>query len=136
MIDNRENQNFGFSSRPVLQSGEGLATLLSSIWKFISPIASKTAKVASKTLNNDVVKDVGGKMLDAGVHIASNALADTIEGKNVGESAKSRLNEAKRNIATSLRQKTSRKRKVKSGSSQKKKKHKKLRDFDIFDDDV
>lgn len=118
------SSNLSHFSGPAYQRGEGIASILSNIFKKIVPsFASKTIK---KIASSDIAKDVTKKLVDHGTDIATNFAADLISGESPEIKAKEKLAKARLDIADSIRSKTNnKKRKNKSSDSNISKKKKK-----------
>ena len=136
----------------VIQRGEGFGSLFSSFSKLAKKIIPTVSKVAKKVWKSDIVQKGSKQLLDHGMDMASTIASDLIEGKDVSETAKSGLQEARQKIAQTIRDsrqnKLTPKRKavlVKSNQPSKKKKvvsiksskgrTKKKKYYTIFDDE-
>ena len=73
------------------------------------PLAKKAAGVAKKILKSKVVRKTGNQLLNAGIETGGEVLASALTGKNVGEAVQSKLNEAREQIAETIRSGTKRK---------------------------
>lgn len=83
-----------FHRGPLLQRGYGLGGIFASLFKRIIPIGK--AFIQSKT---------GQTLKDIGVQAASNTISEIIGGRNVRESAKENLSDAKKRIGTLIKEK-------------------------------
>lgn len=78
----------------LIQNGYGLGGIFSNLFKKIIPIGK--AFFQSKT---------GQTLKDIGVHAATSTLSDIIGGRNVKESAKENLSDAKKKIGSLIKEK-------------------------------
>ena len=94
------------SPRPYLigapiQRGSGFGSFLAGLAKKFLPVASRGVK---NLLKSDLVKDVGNTLLQQGVNAATDVASNLIEGKeNPFDGAKDRLQNARKDIANSIR---------------------------------
>ena len=99
---------------PIYQRGEGLGSFLSNIFRKIIPVAAsavkKIAPIATKTVKNkatsDIVRDTSKQLKNHLTSAATDALGDIIEGKDPMLGAKEKLNEARTQIANTIRAKS------------------------------
>lgn len=113
MYRNNRRQIFGpksitqFHTGPVYQRGEGIGSFLTNLLRKIFPIAKNVVKkVASSDIAKNVkntAKSAAKSLIEHGVEAGGNMLADAIEGKNVGDTAKSELEKARGDIASIIR---------------------------------
>lgn len=96
------------------QRGRGIGSLFSGLIRGFAPIARMGLNFGKRVITSDLAKNIAGQALDSGKKMALNLAADLLEGRNVKESAQTQLDEAKKNIATTLRGGGCRKRKRKS----------------------
>ena len=101
------------------QQGRGFGSFFGSILRSLKPIAKMGLNAGKKLIQSDFVKKLGNTALDVGKQAATNIAVDVLEGKNLKDSAQEQLEEAKKQIATTL----------KGGGCAKKRKKKKL----VFD---
>ena len=94
------------------QHGEGgLSSFVGNLFRKIAPLAKSSLK---KTIKSNILKEAGKQLLDSSINGAVNVTSDLLSGdKNFKESASQQLDQAKLDIANSLR-KANRKRKRKS----------------------
>lgn len=85
------------------QRGRGIGSLFSGLIRGFAPIARMGLNFGKRVITSDLAKSVAGQALDTGKKMALNLAADILDGRNVKESAQEQLNEAKKNIATTLR---------------------------------
>ena len=101
------------------------------------PVLSNAVKV----MKSEPIKNASKQILNTGIDLATNVIADSLEGSNIKQSGKQRLDEAKKEIATVIRETRTKNNKPKNNKRKKKNisvkiKTKKLKkDLDIFDDD-
>ena len=114
------------------QRGRGIGSLFSGLIRGFAPIARMGLNFGKRVITSDLAKNIAGQALDSGKKMALNMAADLLEGRNVKESAQNQLDEAKKNIATTLRGGGCRKRKRKYHSRLTKKQ--KLT-YNLLDDD-
>lgn len=93
--------NYHFGAR--YQKGRGIGSLFSGLLRGFTPLAQMGLSFGRKLVNSDMAKTIAGTALDTGKKLALGMAADLLEGKNVKDSAQAQLNEAKKNIATTLR---------------------------------
>ena len=87
---------------------------ISNLFRKIAPLAKSTLKKAAKS---DILKEAGKQLLDSSINGTVNITSDLLSGnKNFKESASQQLDQAKLDIANSLR-KANRKRKRKSSDN-------------------
>jgi hypothetical protein len=115
------------------QRGRGIGSLFSGLIRGFAPIARMGLNFGKRALTSDLAKNIAGQAMDTSKKIALNMAADLLEGKNVKDSAQEHLNEAKKNIATTLRGGGCRKRK-KHYSVKNKSKRKKL-SYNLLEDE-
>ena len=123
--------------RQLYQEGEGLGSLLSSIFRKVIPFATKAVK---KIAGSSFVKDTGKALTESAITGLTNVAADVIGGdKTLEESFSDQLSNARKDISTAIKA-SSRKRgsdavktTIKS-KGKKKKKRRKIRSS-VFDDD-
>ena len=101
------------------QKGRGFGSFFGSILRGLKPIAKMGLNAGKRFIKSDFVKKLGNTALDVGKQAATNIAVDVLEGKNLKDSAQEQLEEAKKQIATTL----------KGGGCAKKRKKKKL----VFD---
>ena len=123
--------------RQLYQEGEGLGSILSSIFRNVAPLATKAVK---KIAGSSIVKDTGKALTESAITGLTNVAADVIGGdKTLEESFSDQLSNARKNISTAIKA-SSRKRgneSVKTTVKSKRKKNKKKKKIkgSIFDDD-
>lgn len=115
------------------QRGRGLGSLFSGLMRGFAPLARMGLQAGKRLINSDIVKNVGRTALDHGKKALVGMAADLIEGKNVKETAQAQLNEARKDIANTLRG-SGRNRKRKKPCNVKCKPLKKKR-FNLLEDD-
>lgn len=115
------------------QRGRGLGSLFSGLMRGFAPLARMGLQAGKKLINSDIVKNVGRNVLDHGKKALIGMAADLIEGKNVKENAQAQLNEARKDIANTLRG-SGRHRKRRKKCNEKCKTYKKKR-FNLLEDD-
>ena len=94
--------------RQLYQEGEGFGSFISSLFKKIVPIASKTIK---KIAGSKIVKDTGKQLADSAITGLTNVASDLVSGdKTLDESFSEQLSTARRDIATAIKE-SNRKRK-------------------------
>ena len=97
-----------FKGLPV-QKGEGLGSLFGGLFRKVLPLAAKGLKTAAavgkKVAKSKLVKDTGRKILDHALEAGTQIAADAIEGTGADprETAKDRLNAARKDIADVIR---------------------------------
>ena len=120
--------------------GEGLGSMLGSLFRKIIPAATKAVKTIA---GSKIVKETGKQALDSGINALTNAAAKTISGeKSASEAFGDELKNARQEIGSAL-ERAGRKRKKSSANvtptKRKKKKNVKIRRKlsrpSIFDDD-
>lgn len=122
-----------FHSGVRYQRGRGLGSLFSGLMRGFAPLARMGIQAGKKLINSDVVKNIGRNVLDHGKKALVGMAADLIEGKNIKENAQAQLNEARKDIANTLRG-SGRSRKRKKKCNEKCKPFKKKR-FNLLEDD-
>lgn len=115
------------------QRGRGLGSLFSGLMRGFAPLARMGLQAGKRLINSDIVKNVGRNVLEHGKKALVGMAADLIEGKNVKENAQAQLNEARKDIANTLRG-SGRNRKRKKSCNVKCKPLKKKR-FNLLEDD-
>ena len=85
------------------QRGRGLGSLFSGLMRGFAPLARMGLQAGKRLINSDIVKNVGKNVLEHGKKALVGMAADLIEGKNVKENAQAQLNEARKDIANTLR---------------------------------
>lgn len=115
------------------QRGRGIGALFSGLLRGFAPIARMGLNLGRKVISSDLVKNVAGQALNSGKKLALGMAADLLEGKNIKESAEEQLNEARKNIATTLRGGGCRKRRKQLVS--KHHKRRKHSQYNLLDDD-
>ncbi len=83
---------------PFIQSGRGLGSFFSGIFRASRPLLSKSLRLAKKAVSSKAAKKFGSQLMDAGIDVATDALA----GKNIGESVNEKVEKAKQEIAGEL----------------------------------
>lgn len=96
------------------QRGRGIGSLFSGLLRGFAPIARMGLNFGKRVVTSDLAKNIAGQALDSGKKIALNMAADLLEGRNIKDSAQTQLDEARKNIATTLRGGGCRKRKRKA----------------------
>lgn len=87
-----------------IQRGRGIGSLLGGLFRTILPkVASSGAKVAKRIIQSDIAKDVGRQLRDTATNSAVQMTADALEGKNVSESLQNQLDNAKKDLAKTIR---------------------------------
>ena len=128
--------------RQLYQEGEGLGSILSSIFRKIVPFATKAVK---KIAGSDIVKDTGKALTESAITGLTNVAADVIGGdRTLEESVSDNLSNARKNISTAIKAssrkrgnesvKTTARSKGARSKGKKVKKRKKVRSS-VFDDD-
>ena len=118
MIYNKNLKVFGprkhslsYLSGPVYQRGEGFGSFISNIFRKVIPLASKVVKkitpVAVNTLKkvakSDLVKDTTKQLSQYATTAAADALADVVSGVDPGVKAHQTLQQARADIADTIR---------------------------------
>jgi len=84
---------------PRNQKGRGIGSLFSGLLRTLSPIAKPIANFAKNAFKNfaksDLAKNLANTALSTGKEFAKNMAADLIEGKDLKETARNQLEEAK-----------------------------------------
>jgi len=93
------------------QRGRGIGSIFSGLMRGFAPIARMGLNFGKRVVTSDLAKNIAGQALDTGKKLALNMAADLLEGRNVKDSAQEQLDEARKNIATTLRGGGCRKRK-------------------------
>jgi hypothetical protein len=123
-----------------IQDGSGLGSFFSGLLKKILPMAKRGI---SAVLKNKTVQKVGKDLFHQGIQASTDAVADVIQGEDPSVKARARLDDAKSQIADTLRVlpgellggSSKKKRKLKpSVKSSKKKKVGKKGTYNIFKD--
>lgn len=96
------------------QRGRGIGSLFSGLMRGFAPLARMGLNLGRKVLSSDLAKNVAGTALDTGKKMALSMAADLLEGKNIKDTAQVQLDEARKNIATTLRGGGCRKRRKKT----------------------
>lgn len=109
-----------------VQSGRGIGSLFSGLFKALIPMGKTAVKIGKKFIKNPVVKNLvkeaKNTALQTGLHMATNIL----ENKNVSEGVKNDINKGKQKMADTLKQVSKgAKRKQESAPKKKKKRRKK-----------
>lgn len=138
------------SQYPIHQRGEGLGSFLRSIFGGLFNVAKKTlpkiAETAKSVAKSDLAKGVSKQLVNTGAEVASNAIADMIEGKDVKSNAEATLSKARTDIANTIRSSRSdkvdfdekskskpmKRKKVSYGTNKKKKRKK---SYSVFEDE-
>lgn len=92
-----------FHRGPYMQSGRGIGSLFSGLFRSLKPLASMGLKVGKKIINSDIAKKIGSTALDFGKEALTNVAVDLLEGKNFKDSANEQLAEAKARLAQTLK---------------------------------
>ena len=91
----------GLLDPELYQTGEGLGNIFSSIFRKIIPVAGRTIK---KIASSKLAKEGGKKLLNSAIDVATNVVADVLDGKKpIKESLDDNLNTARKSIASSIR---------------------------------
>lgn len=114
------------------QRGRGIGSIFSGLMRGFAPIARMGLNFGKRVVNSDLAKNIAGQALDSGKKIALNMAADLLEGRNIKDSAQMQLDEAKKNIATTLRGGGCRKRRKKALKSYTKKQR---LNYNLLDDE-
>ena len=85
------------------QSGRGLGSLFSGLFRSLKPIVSMGLRAGKRILTSDLAKQVGSTALDIGKSTLKNVAADLIEGKDTHDSLNKGLETAKSTIADQIR---------------------------------
>jgi len=85
------------------QTGRGIGSFFSGVFRSLKPLASMGLKAAKNVLTSDVAKQIGSTALDIGTSTLKNVAADIIEGKNPEQSFNKGLEEAKSDISNRIR---------------------------------
>ena len=123
--------------RQLYQEGEGLGSILSSIFRKVAPLATRAVK---KIAGSSIVKDAGKALTESAITGLTNVAADVFGGdRTLEESFSDQLSNARKNISTAIKA-SSRKRgneRVKTTVKSKRKKNKKRKKIkgSVFDDD-
>ena len=98
----RLQKGFGIGSvhkGNLYQKGLGIGSIFSGLFRALKPVG----KVLGKIAKNPTVKQIAKTALDVGKEAAVDIAADLIEGKNPTETAQAKLDQARSNIASTLR---------------------------------
>ena len=128
--------------RELYQEGEGLGSILSSIFRKVVPFATKAVK---EIAGSSIVKDTGKALTESAITGLTNVAADVIGGnRTLKESFSDQLSNARKNISTAIKAssskrgnesvKTTARSKGARSKGKKNKKRKKVRSS-VFDDD-
>jgi len=93
------------------QAGRGIGSLFSGLLRGLKPLVSMGLSTGKKILGSQLVRDIGSTALEMGKDTLKNVAADLIEGKDVHETLNKELNNAKSQIASTIRGSGIRKRK-------------------------
>ena len=85
------------------QKGRGFGSLFSGLLRGFAPLARLGFSAGKKLLSSDLVKNVTSSALDSGKQALKNITADLLEGKDIAQTAKQELFDAKKKIAGTLR---------------------------------
>jgi len=85
------------------QRGRGLGALFGGLLRGFAPLARLGLNAGKRLLQSDLVKNIGSTLAETGKQAVTNIAADLLEGRNVGESAQSELDNARKKIASTLR---------------------------------
>jgi len=85
------------------QRGRGFGSLFSGLLRGFAPLARLGFSAGKKLLSSDLVKNVTSSALDSGKQALKNITADLLEGKDIAQTAKQELFDAKKKIAGTLR---------------------------------
>ena len=136
---------------PPIQRGEGFGSLFSTISNLAKKVLPSVSKIAKKVWKSDIVQKGSKELLNHGMDVATAVASDLIEGKDVSETAKAGLQEARQKIAQTIRstreskplskrkltplkaKSTPKKKKTSSERARKPKKNKKY--YSVFDDE-
>lgn len=92
---------------PRNQKGRGIGSLFSGLLRTLSPLAKPLANFAKNAFKSftgsDFAKNLANTALDTGKDFAKNMAADLLEGKDVGQTARNQLENAKSRIAQTIR---------------------------------
>ena len=81
--------------------GEGLGSMLGSLFRRIIPAATKAVKTIA---GSKIVQETGKQALDSGINALTNAAANTISGdKTAGEAFSDELKNARKEIGSALK---------------------------------
>ena len=87
--------------RQLYQEGEGIGSILSSIFRKIVPFATKAVK---KIAGSSIVKDTGKALTESAITGLTNVAADVIGGgRTLEESFQDNLSNARENISTAIK---------------------------------
>ena len=87
--------------RELYQEGEGLGSILSSIFRKVAPFATKAVK---KIAGSSIVKDTGKALTESAVTGLTNVAADIIGAdRTFEESFSDQLSNARKNISTAIK---------------------------------
>ena len=81
------------------QRGRGFGSLFSGLLRGFAPLARLGFSAGKKLLSSDLVKNVTSSALDSGKQALKNITADLLEGKDIAQTAKQELFDAKKKIA-------------------------------------
>lgn len=93
------------------QAGRGIGSLFGGLIRGLKPLVSMGLSTGKKILGSKLVKDIGSTALQMGKDTLKNVAADLIEGKDVNETLNKELDNAKHQIASTIRGSGKRKRK-------------------------
>jgi len=85
------------------QSGRGLGSLFSGLFRTLKPLFSLGLSAGKKALTSQTAKTIGSTALDLGKQAAKNLAADLLEGKDLSQSLNKELDTAKAAIASKIR---------------------------------
>lgn len=127
-------ESMNFHRGPYLQRGKGLGNILGSLFRAALPVVSS---IGRSIFSSPITRNLAHTAKKAAIDTGLNVISDVVEGKNLGESVKDNLGEARSRIAQSLRErpKPTKKRKNpgKKAKAPKKKKYKQSGRGDLFD---
>lgn len=85
------------------QRGRGIGGFFSGLLRGLKPLARMGLNAGKRFLSSDFAKNLGKSALDVGKTAATNIAVDLLEGKNLKESAQEQIDEAKKQIASTLK---------------------------------
>lgn len=88
---------------PRFQRGRGIGSIFSGLIRAFRPLASKSFEIGKKFLTSDTAKNLGSTIGNMGKEAIKNVAVDILEGKNINESAKNQLSNARKTLAETLR---------------------------------
>lgn len=92
-----------FHEGPRFQRGRGIGSMFGTLFRSLMPVAKMGLNLGKRFITSDVAKQIGSTALDIGKQGLKNVAIDLLEGKDPKLSAQEALDNAKQNIANTLR---------------------------------